>query len=226
MAHVEELEHLALAVLPGRRVALGHLPPAGDAGLAGEELVARVPELVGLLEGHGPGPDHGQVTREHVDELRQLVQARPAQEAAHARDARVVVELLLAPPGLQLLGRHVPLRVRVRVGDHAAQLPDVDPPAAEAHALLAEEGSAGAVEDDRQAQERHGHRQDRDDGQAEHDVEGPLGRAVARASGPGGRDRVVPGRRNELAPREPAHRALLVLDRHVAIQFFLRSGST
>ena len=145
MAYVEELEHLAVAVLPRGGVALGHLPPAGDARLAGEELVAAVAELVGLLERHGPGADHGQVAREHVDELRKLVQARPAKEAPHARDARVVVELLLASPGLHLLGRHVALGVGVGVWHHAAQLPDVDPLAAAAYALLAEEGLARAV---------------------------------------------------------------------------------
>lgn len=211
MAHVEELEHLALAVLPRRRVALGHLPPAGDARLAGEELVAAVAELVGLLERHGPGPDHGQVAREHVDELRQLVQARPAQEAAHARDARVVVELLLAPPGLQLPGRHVPLGVRVRVRHHAAQLPDVDPLAAAPDALLAEEWLARAVDADRGAHRGHGDRQDGADPRGEADVERPLDEAVAGAPRPGSRDGVVRRRALELAARVAAHRALLLL---------------
>lgn len=211
MAHVEELEHLALAVLPRRLVALGHLPPAGDARLAGEELVAAVAELVGLLERHGPGADHGQVAREHVDELRQLVQARPAQEAAHARDARVVIELLLAPPGLQLPGRHVPLRVRVRVRHHATQLPDVDPLAAAADALLAEEGPARAVDADCRAQTGDGHRQHRAHGDGEADVERPLDEAV---DGPAGLWRghgVIWGRALELAARVTAHRALLLL---------------
>lgn len=183
MAHVEELEQLTAAVLPGRGVALGHLPPAGDARLAGEELVAAVAELVGLLERHGPGADHGQVAREHVDELRQLVQARPAQEAAHARDARVVVELLLSLPGLQLPGRHVALGVRVRVRHHAAQLPDVDPLAAAADALLAEEGPARAVDADRGAHRGHGDHQDGADPRGEADVERPLDEAVAGSAG-------------------------------------------
>lgn len=213
MAHVEELEHLTIAVLPGRRVALGHLPPAGDARLAREELVAAVAELVGLLERHGPGADHGQVAREHVDELRQLVQARPAQEAAHARDARVVVELLLAPPGLQLLGRHVPLRVRVRVRHHAAQLPDVDALAAAADALLAEEGLARAVDADRGAHRDHGNRQDGADPRGEADVERPLDEAVAGATWPGSRDGVVGLRALKLAARIAMRRLHIRINR-------------
>ena len=213
MTHVEELEHLAVAVLPCCRVALGHLPPAGDARLAGEELVAAVAELVGLLERHGPGPDHGQIAREHVDELRQLVQARPTQEAAHARDTRVIVELLLAPPGLQLRGGHVPLGVRVRVRHHAAQLPDVDPLAALAHALLAEEGPARTVDADRGAHRGHGDRQDGADPRGEADVERPLDEAVAGATWPGSRDGVVGLRALKLAARIAMRRLHIRINR-------------
>lgn len=199
MAHVEELEHLTIAVLPGRHVALGHLPPAGDARLAGEELVAAVAELVGLLERHGPGADHGQVAREHVDELRQLVQARPPQKAAHARDARVVVELLLAPPRLQLLGCHVALGVGVRVRHHAAELPDVDPLTAEPDALLTEEGLTGAVDADRGAHRCNRNRQHSANAGREADVERPLDEAVADSSRLGRRNGVVRLRALELA---------------------------
>lgn len=57
--HVEELEHLAVAVLPGGVVPVRDLPPAGDAGLAGEELPLAVPELEQFLVRNGAGPNHG-----------------------------------------------------------------------------------------------------------------------------------------------------------------------
>ena len=115
MAYVEELEELAAAVGPGRVVAVGDLPPAGDAGFAGEELVAGIAELVGLLQRHGARANDREVTGQHVQELGELIERGVAQEPAYARDARVVVELLLALPGGKLLGGHVLLGVLVGV---------------------------------------------------------------------------------------------------------------
>lgn len=47
---------LTVAVLPSRVIAIGNAPPTGDAGLAGQNLVTGVAELVGLLERHRGGP--------------------------------------------------------------------------------------------------------------------------------------------------------------------------
>lgn len=194
MAHVEQLEHLAVAVGPGGAVALRDLPPAGDAGLDGQELVAGVPELVGLLERHGPGADHGQLSCEDVQELGQLVQTRGAQESPHARDARVAVDLLLALPLGHLPGGEVLLRVGVSIHVHAAELPDADGLAALPYPLLAEEGAARRVDRDRRAEGRHGDGEHGEDGKAERDVERPLERAVARAARGGGGNGVIPRR--------------------------------
>ena len=49
--------------------------------------------VVDLVVDRRPRPDERHVAAQHVPELRQLVQARAAQEAAHARDAVVLGEL-------------------------------------------------------------------------------------------------------------------------------------
>ena len=160
MPHVEELQELALAVLPGGIVALGDLPPAGDSRLAGEELVACVAKLVGLVLGHGTRANHGEVAGQHVEELRDLVERRLAQEVAHTRDARVVVELLLAVPDLELLRSQILLGVVVGVRHHRAELEDPDGLAVLAHALLTEDGAAGRVGANHGAQDGSGDQAD------------------------------------------------------------------
>lgn len=195
MAYVEELEELAASVGPGRVVAVGDLPPAGDAGPARQELVAGIAELVGLLKRHGARADDGEVTGQHIQELRKLVERGVAQEPADARDARIVVELLLALPGGKLLGSHVLLGVLVGVGDHGAQLEDVDLLAVLANALLPEEGLAGRVHGYRHA--RGGNRDGQDHAHAsrEQHVKGALDGKVAGTALLGGLDRGI-GRRS------------------------------
>ena len=87
------------------RLRPGHLPEAGDPGL-GVEHAPAVPGLVllDLVRQRRARPDQRHVASEHVPELRQLVEARLAQEAAERRHARIVGELeqRLAPAGLSL----------------------------------------------------------------------------------------------------------------------------
>lgn len=193
MPHIEDLQELPAAVLPGGVVPLGDLPPAGDTGLATQELIAAIPELVGLLQGDGPGADDGEVALEYVQELRELIQGGLAQKASHTGDPWVVIEFLLASPHLELLRGHVPLGVLVGVGHHGAELVDVDGLAAPAHPLLAEEGLPRGVGADGGAGGRHGQGQDRADAGRERDVEGPLGRPVPGAARPRGGDAIVGG---------------------------------
>ena len=178
MAHVEKLEHLAVAVGPCGVVPVRDLPPAGDAGLAGEELPLTVPELEQFLVRYGARPDDREVAREHVQELRKLVDGVLPEEAPDAGHTRVVVELLLALPGLQLLARHVALRVLVCVRNHGPELPDADVIAALTHALLAEEGGARGVQGYGGTEEGARHETRRHNGRREGDVEGALHGAV------------------------------------------------
>lgn len=182
MAHVEELKKLTLTVLPSGVVALRHLPPAGDARPAGEELVASLAKLPGLCLGHGARANHGEVAGEHVQELRHLVEGGVAQEATDARHARVVVNLLLALPDLELLGVEVALGVVVRVGVHGAKLEDADGPAALPHALLAEDGAARGVEADGRADDGAGNQPHEARNAREDNVKGALHDPVAEAT--------------------------------------------
>ena len=77
-------------------VAARHLPQAGHPGLHGESLVVRVLVVLELVLERRPRPDERHVPEEHVHELRQLVQARLAQEPADRGDARIGGQLLQA----------------------------------------------------------------------------------------------------------------------------------
>ena len=47
---IPQLKHLATAVFPGSLIALRHLPPACDTRAHAQELVAVLPELIGLCQ--------------------------------------------------------------------------------------------------------------------------------------------------------------------------------
>lgn len=132
-----ELNLLAQAALEGRGVAVGGLPQARDArGDAQQLLLLLVGEvLIQLVARDGARPDHGQVALEHVEELRHLVDGTLSDELAHLCDARVVIDLALDLPLMQLLGAQVLAHV-VCIGNHAAELKHADHPASPAHALL------------------------------------------------------------------------------------------
>ena len=125
----------------------------------------------------------GHLAQEHVDELRELVDGVLADELADLRYARVVPHLEHGAGDLVLLLKLGQALVGVPV--HAAELPHAEGGQAAvavglAHADLAVERVALALQADgrRQHQARHG-----DDGQnaaAEHDVERALYGAVAQ----------------------------------------------
>ena len=91
----------------------------------------------------GRGPTSDSSPREHVEELRQLVEAGLADEAADAGDARIALGHELGRIGVGL------------VDVHRAELEDLDQLVVEAVALLAEQHRALAVELDRQRHQRH-----------------------------------------------------------------------
>ena len=71
---------------------------------------------------------------EHVQELRELVDARLAEEAPERRDARVVAHLALCAP-LRELGLVEVLPHVIGVGDHRAELEHAEIPTAHADRL-------------------------------------------------------------------------------------------
>src|SRR5690606_28159173 len=96
------------------------------------------------------------------------------------RNARVVVNLALTDPLLELLRVQVLLDV-VGIGDHRAQLEDVQRPATIANALLAIDRRARGLQSDDQAEQRDRNQADDNHAQREGDVEGALHEAVAQA---------------------------------------------
>src|SRR5262249_15614847 len=115
--------------------------PAGDAGLdavAGEIAVDRLvelPILEFLVDRVRPRADQREVAEEHdVEELRQLVDAGLADEAADASNARVVLGHALADVVVGL------------VGVERAELEDLDVLVVEAVAALLEEHRPLAIE--------------------------------------------------------------------------------
>ena len=201
MAHVEELDELPRAIGPGRVVAADDLPPAGNARLAAQELFPCIAKLVGLLERHGPGTNHGEIARQHVDELRQLIQGRVAKEATNLRDSRIVIELLFTTPDGKLLGSHVLLWRDVRIGDHGAKLENPDLLPTKADPLLAKKGLAWRVNRNGNADNRNGDGEDHADGQREADVEDALS-SLVECPALLGRSDIRPSSSPTLAPQE------------------------
>lgn len=168
-----------------RRVAApGHLPVAGEAGLDRQAAHgARV--VLGHLGGQGRAGAHaGELAREAVEELRELVDGVLADEAADARDARVVLDLEQRAVGLVELGQV--RQALVGVGAHGAELVHVEgahlacaPDAPDA--LLGVDREAGALDADGGAERDRGDDQHRYRGEREGDVEGALHEAVAQA---------------------------------------------
>jgi hypothetical protein len=89
-----------------------HLGPTGDAGLhamaAGimrHDLMAQL-----LSRPHGDrvrtGADHGHLTTDHIQELRQLIQAGLAQELSDTGDAGIVAARLLSAPIVEPVDTH------------------------------------------------------------------------------------------------------------------------
>lgn len=196
MPHVEELNSLTITRLPCGPIPCSDLPPARDARLGREELVAGIAKLPCLGLCDRTGPNHGEVTQKHVQELGYLVEGGAPQEMSQARNTRVVIDLLLTEPLGHLGLVEVALGVLVGVGVHGPELEDANRPAAQPHALLAEDGPPGGVQADGDADEGDGDGAHNARDAGEGDVEGALGDAVPKPSPPGRGDARV-GRRGD-----------------------------
>src|SRR3712207_1647163 len=102
---VLHVAHVQLhGLVPAQVRATADLPQAGDPGLDEEPAVHVRPVLLDLPVDVRPRPDERHLALEDVDELRELVERVPAEEAAHGGDARVLVQLELH--GVALVERH------------------------------------------------------------------------------------------------------------------------
>src|SRR5262249_14790492 len=90
----EVVLQLLAGILDRRAVAAADLRVAGDAGLHAEALPEEGDLTLEPLDEDralGARADEAHLANEHVPELRQLIDARPAEEAADARHARIVL---------------------------------------------------------------------------------------------------------------------------------------
>ena len=147
----------------------GDLPNTGDAWFHGE--ASHLPAFV-LCDFGWQGwawADDAHVAEEDVEELRELVDASFAEEAAHAGDARVVGHLKYGASHLVLV--HKFLFELLGVDDHGAELVDLEDTAAQAGAFLLEEHGAFAVELDAEGDDEEEGQSDEYDAGGEDDVD-------------------------------------------------------
>ena len=120
--------------LPGERVAAVHLRPAGDAGAHFMSACLFWGVAVEVLHQQRAWTHQAHVTFEHVEELRQLIQAGGAQEAPKAGEALLV-------------GQQVTIGI-AQVA-HGAELVESEQLAVQAGALLAEDHRPAEEEPDK-----------------------------------------------------------------------------
>src|SRR6185312_8290463 len=124
---VEVVLQLLERILLRRPVWIAELRPSGDAGLYAVALhVIRnaLGELGDELRALRSGPHQAHLPPQHIEELRQLIQAYLPDQRPDASHAWVA---LLRPPRSA---------VDLRVGAHAAKLEHIERPASEAHSAL------------------------------------------------------------------------------------------
>ena len=167
-------------------VAVGHLPPAGDPRLHGKALQVELGVLGHLVRQWRARAHDGHLAQEHVDELRELVDRVLADEPADLGDAGVVLHLEHGSSDLVLLFKLGQALVGVLV--HGSELPHAERGQAAvgaglAHANLAVEGVALALQADSGGKNQTGDGNGSKCGTAEHDIEralnGPIGQARA-----------------------------------------------
>ena len=137
-------------------VAPGDLPQARYAGPHHAVFVVDRAVFVYFLFNNGARPHKAHVARNHIQQLRQLIQAHLAQQASHACYAGIVLELLVAHPfcpQLRVTLKHFVEHV-VSVFNHGAELEDQNFPAAAPNAALAVKHRPLAVQTNGQGQQQ------------------------------------------------------------------------
>src|SRR5436190_6159207 len=127
---------------PADLLAALHLRPAGYPGPHRQPPAVTGGIVRDLLDQVRPRPDEAHLALQNVDQLRQLVEARPPQEAAAARDPRIVGQ---EPPWI---GEPEPLSRLDRVDHHRSELQHPERLADPAGALLSDQRRAAVVEPD------------------------------------------------------------------------------
>ena len=147
-----------------------HLRPSGYAGfdeVADHVLVDESAIILGVFEHVGARADDGHVAFEHVDELRELVEARAAHEVAEACLARIILG------GLQGVGLSVDL--------HGAEFPAEEVASHVARSRLLEEYRAGRTDLDGYGEGYEEQRGEKQESPGENYVERAFEHTVGRA---------------------------------------------
>jgi hypothetical protein len=147
------------------------LGPAGDPGADRQPSQLALGVLRDLVRQRRARPDDRHLPAQDVDEVRQLVERRAAQELADPRDARVA--LVDGQAGADVLG----------AGDHRAQLEDVELVAVLADAPLAVDHAAARLQPDRQRREREQRRRQHERRPGQRDVERAAGHQRVPSAG-------------------------------------------
>jgi len=134
----------------------------------------------------GARPDQTHVAAQHVDDLRQLVQAGFAEDAANPCDTRIAVELqrfgqlaIRAELGQPLRSQLLELGFSIR--DHRAEFIHIEAPTTQSGALLHKKDRTAAIEKDQQHQNQHQGHGDRGAGNHDGDIDQALEDGVDQA---------------------------------------------
>ena len=166
------------------RIAVRHLPPAGDAWLHGQALQVVLGVLLNLARQRRARAHHAHLAQEHVEELRELVDGVLTYELPDPGDAGVLLHLEHGAGDLVLLLELRQALVGVLV--HGAELPHAEGRQAAvavglSHSDLAVEGVALTLYADGRGKHKAGYGYDGQHAAAEHDVKGALNGAVGQA---------------------------------------------
>ncbi len=170
VAHIPCVHGHALFI--GRIAASVHLPDPCDAGRHHVVFADAVAIILDLFFHNGTRPDKAHIAQEDVPQLRQLIEARSAEESAELCDARIVRELERFLPFLSRLGvlGEVLFQAFLCIGHHGLKLVAGKEFAVLPYAPMREDDPAPVVDTHDDSQEQQG----RQDQQAAADDSGQI----------------------------------------------------
>lgn len=140
--HVVEVQ--PHGVLPGEVRPAADLPEAGDAGLHEEAAPDPVLVLCRLPVQRRAGTDQGHAAGEHIEELRQLIEAESAEEPPEPGHAGVVAHLEEdGVPGIAVASLEL-VETALGIGDHRTELQHLERLSVQAESGLLEQHATGA----------------------------------------------------------------------------------
>src|SRR5881628_714775 len=161
------------ALLVGDVGAPAYGPQARDARADAQDLPGALAEIRHFVRDDRPRPDETHVAPEHIEDLRQLVDAELAEESTDASDPRVVPELSRPLPFAELLlvARDVVHERVFCVPDHRPELDERELDVVAPYPSLHEQDGAGRIKGDRERYEQGERQHQEGQEEAANDVE-------------------------------------------------------